>query len=212
MAAVGQSARDSTPSPSDGAAVAHAGDPSRARPAREPRPQLGQQLRLPAGPEHTDAGPHSQPAPRAWDGGPPARHATARLWPDTPDRRRASRHCAAVRARSSMRPAPAGGPSPAPHSLGLATTQSPRALQTTGTAPMAASTMAQISSVASRPPSGTSGPPPLATRRALSLPPRSIGPRRSLPRTAAGSRAEPCPAGQVTAAIPFVVPDPSAVA
>src|SRR3954462_7350295 len=49
----------------------------------------------------------------------------------------------------------------------------PRVPQTIDTAPMAPSMMAQVSSVACRPPPGTSGPPPPATHLPRSLPPHS---------------------------------------
>src|SRR3954452_10977113 len=77
---------------------------------------------------------------------------------------------------------------------------------------MAESTMAQVSSVACRPLPGTSGPLPPATPQPQAPPPHSTGPRRLLPRTDGGSRAEPRPAGQVTAPSRLAVPDPSAVA
>src|SRR4051812_44095097 len=76
---------------------------------------------------------------------------------------------------------------------------------------MAASLMAQVSSVACRPPPGTSGPPPRATRRPLSPRPRSTDPPQSPPRTAAGSPAAPRLVGQATPATRLVAPDPSAV-
>src|SRR3954469_13881286 len=76
---------------------------------------------------------------------------------------------------------------------------------------MAASLMAQVSSVACRPPPGTSGPPPRATRRPLSPRPRSTDPPQSPPRTAAGSPAAPRLGGQATPATWLVAPDPSAV-
>ena len=88
----------------------------------------------------------------------------------------------------------------------------PRARQTTGSALMMASTMAQVSSVAYRPLPGTSGPLPPATRRPQAPSLHSTGPRQSLPRTDGGSRAEPRLADQVTASIRVVVPDPTAVA
>src|SRR5205823_3673916 len=65
--------------------------------------------------------------------------------------------------------------------------------------------------VTSRPPPGTSGPPPRATRRPRSPRPRSTDPPQSPPRTAAGSPAAPRLAGRATAATRLVVPDPSAV-
>src|SRR5215213_3737999 len=110
-----------------------------------------------------------------------------------------------------MLPAPAVGRSPAPHSPAPATAQCPRVPQTTDTAPMAASMMVQVSSVACRPPPGTSGPPPRATHRPRSPRPRSTDPPRSPPRTAAGSHAAPRLVGQAAAATQLVVPDPSAV-
>src|SRR4051812_49853736 len=76
---------------------------------------------------------------------------------------------------------------------------------------MAASLMAQVSSVACRPPPGTSGPPPRATRRPRSPRPRSTDPPQSPPRTAAGSPAAPRLVGQATPATRLVAPDPSAV-
>src|SRR6185369_3849426 len=81
----------------------------------------------------------------------------------------------------------------------------------TDTAPIAASLMAQLSSVACCPPPGTSGPPPRVTHRPRSPPPRSTDPPRSPPRTAAGSPAAPRLAGQATPATRLVAPDPSAV-
>src|SRR5215213_1116766 len=110
-----------------------------------------------------------------------------------------------------MLPAPAVGRSPAPHSPAPATAQCPRVPQTTDTAPMAASMMVQVSSVACRPPPGTSGPPPRATHRPRSPPSHSTDPPRSPPRTAAGSPVEPRLVGQAAAATRLVVPDPSAV-
>src|SRR5215210_3445455 len=110
-----------------------------------------------------------------------------------------------------MLPAPAVGRSPAPHSPAPATAQCPRVPQTTDTAPMAASPMAQDVMVACRPPPETSGPPPRATHRPRSPPPHSTDPPRSPPRTAAGSHAAPRLIGQATAVTQLVVPDPSAV-
>src|SRR3982751_4910771 len=69
----------------------------------------------------------------------------------------------------------------------------------------------QVSSVACRPPPGTSGPPPRATHRPLSPRPRSTDPPQSPPRTAAGSPAAPRLVGQATPATRLVAPDPSAV-
>src|SRR5215211_4030491 len=71
--------------------------------------------------------------------------------------------------------------------------------------------MAQATWVTSRPPPGTSGPPPRVTRRPRSQRPRSTDPLRSPPRTAAGSHAAPRLAGRATAAPRLVAPDPSAV-
>src|SRR3954468_24436737 len=76
---------------------------------------------------------------------------------------------------------------------------------------MAASLMVQGSSVACRPPPGTSGSPPRATHRPRSPRPRSTDLPRSPPRTAAGSHVEPRLVGQATAVTQLVVLDPSAV-
>src|SRR3982751_5151222 len=141
--------------------------------------------------------------------------------------RRNSREIGATRARSWTPHAPAGERSPVCPGPVRDTARSPRVQRTPDTAPMAASLMAQVSSVASvvggkcrrwqvssvacRPPPGTSGPPPRATHRPLSPRPRSTAPPQSPPRTAAGSPAAPRLVGQATPATRLVAPDPSAV-
>src|SRR3954469_3225268 len=116
-----------------------------------------------------------------------------------------------IRARSWTPHAPAGERSPVCPGPVRDTARSPRVQRTPDTAPMAASLMAQVSSVACRPPPGTSGPPPRATRRPRSPRPRSTDPPQSPPRTAAGSPAAPRLVGQATPATRLVAPDPSAV-
>ena len=143
---------------------------------------------------------------------PPAQHAIVPSWLGTQDCRCASPRYAAAHARSSTRAGPIAGPPPVPRSPVPEATRSPRAPQTTGTAPITASTMVQISSVACRPLPGTSVSLPDTTRRRRSLLPRSTHPPQWPPRTVVGSRAEPPPVGQATAATQDVVPDPTAVA
>src|SRR4051794_3708831 len=197
--------------PPAGAADVRAGGPSRPRPAQPQRPRPGWRLRQTGAPAHTSAGPRWSQAWPSSGVGPPARHATARCWPDTPAHRCAWRRCGATRARSWTPHAPAGERSPVCPGPVRDTARSPRVQRTPDTAPMAASLMAQVSSVACRPPPGTSGPPPRATRRPLSPRPRSTDPPQSPPRTAAGSPAAPRLVGQAIPATRLVAPDPSAV-
>src|SRR4051794_19060574 len=210
-AGAGRFAPGSTPWPTGGAADVRAGGPSRPRPAQPQRPRPGWQLRQTGAPAHTSAGPRWSQAWPSSGVGPPARHATARCWPDTPAHRCAWRRCGATRARSWTPHAPAGERSPVCPGPVRDTARSPRVQRTPDTAPMAASLMAQVSSVACRPPPGTSGPPPRATRRPLSPRPRSTDPPQSPPRTAAGSPAAPRLVGQATPATRLVAPDLSAV-
>src|SRR3954466_4159216 len=137
------------------------------------------------------AAPRWSPVSLASAGGRPVRRATARPSPGSPGHRRASRRCGAAPARSSRPPAPVGGSPPVPPGPARDTARSPPAPRTTDTARRAASTRTQALLVACHPPPETTVSPPPAIHPRGTRRPRSPGPPRSPPRTAADPHAAP---------------------
>ncbi len=204
------------PWPSAGPAGDRVAGPSSVPSARAPRHRPGRQPCQPDAPAHRFAAPRWMQASQASGAGRPVRHAIARQWPDTPDRRCASPRCAVSPERSSISgeplgstpTAPVGGRSPALRDPAHAGSQAPPAPQTTGIAQKAASLIVQTSLVPCRRPSGTIVFRQPAAHRPQQPHPHWTSLSRPPPRTAAAPPVPQPADGLATPTYP-AAPDPN---